>query len=229
MHFIKQIFLDQVEEWVHQRFIRYGKGEFGGPVIDVKVAGDSVKVRGSVDYVTSLGNIIAEGSEIIELEGIITAKREIESVINETLDVKKSSIKKGLHTVEVSGSLESNALCELYEKLPDAYILLDMSAGKQKLKSKKKVPKPGSKIDDGFCSATINIKMLGTLKEELLFDVDDFKEVSVSHRYVITEIVPPEGVKDPAQVRVLAKRGGKILRKVVVDGSEKTSDHELLV
>lgn len=229
MHIIKQIFSDNLEDWVHQRFIRYSRGEFGGPLLGVKITSNALKVNASADYATVLGNAIAKGADHVELKGTIIAKREIEPLVREVLNITKSAARKGLYTLEVLGSLSGSELCELYEKIPDANFLLDITSDKQKLKCKKKLPKPGGKVKDNFCSAKIDSKMLDMVKDEILFDVGSFKEVSVSHKYVISEIVAPEGITDPAQIRVLAKRKGKVLRKVVADGSEATSEHDFSV
>lgn len=71
---------------------------------------------------------------------------------------------------------------------------------------------------------------LKRLREDVFFDVDgDFTEALVEHRYSILEIVVPVGLKDPARIRVDAKRKGFIERKLTVDGRERVSKKEFVV
>ncbi|MFH1788765.1 MAG: hypothetical protein ABH834_05255, partial [Candidatus Altiarchaeota archaeon] len=109
-------------------------------------------------------------------------------------------------------------------------LLFDADSGKGKVRSKKKPPKPGSRVDDNFATADFDSRVAGFLRDEFLFDVSgEFKDVSVSHRYVIEGIVPPDGVSDPARIRVEAKRKGRVDRTVTVDGRETKTSADLLV
>lgn len=232
MHFIKGIFSDSVSDWAHQIFVRYGKGTFDGPALNLK-KGKDIKVKGSADYCNVLGEIISNNVNAdVEVNGKIIAKRDFSSDIKGIIDLKKTSKKKGLFSTEINDRLPSENLKKLYEKIPDAYILIDISANSQKLKSKKSIPKPGSKIDSEFCSANFDISALGDIMNELLFDLKnkEFSEVNVAHTYIINELVALEEVKkDPARFRVEAKRKGTIKRILEVDGQKTESAHELLV
>ena len=232
MHVIKEIFSNSVSDWVHQIFVRYGKGTFEGPVLNIK-RGKDIKAKGSVDYCNILGKIISSGINAdIEISGKIIAKKDFSSDINGILELKNVSKKRGLFNAEVEGILPSDKLKKLYDKIPDAYLLIDISAEKCKLKSKKSVPKPGSKIDSDFCSAAFDMSALDDIMNELLFDLKnkDFTEVNVSHTYMINELVAPEEVKkDPTRFRIEAKRKGTIKRILEVDGQKTERGHELLV
>ncbi len=50
------------------------------------------------------------------------------------------------------------------------------------------------------------------------------KKILVKHQVMIDSIVAPEGEKDFAKIRELAKRKGKIIRIADVDGTEKKSE-----
>jgi len=231
MHYVKGFFTGDVAEWVHDRFVRYGRGSFPGPKLKA-VLKKGVKVTATIEYANVLGELIAKNAEdSVNVSGVVFAKREIESTLKDFLEVRKSKSSKGLCTVEVSGELSGEELAGLYAMIPDAIILVDVKAGKQKLKfKKKKLPKPGGKQVEGFCSATLDAKALDGVKDELLFDVEgDFSEAEVSHEMVIEELVKPEGVTDAATLRKEAKRKGKIKRTLVADGKTTGTQAELLV
>jgi hypothetical protein len=110
--------------------------------------------------------------------------------------------------------------------------LLDIESPGISLKSKKKLPKPGksedAKIDDKFCQLELNTKYWPKVKSEFAFDLPDFKKALAVHTYTITDIILPKGEKDFEKLRILAKRKGKIIRKITLDKQEivKEKDFE---
>jgi hypothetical protein len=229
MHYIKEIFLGKSVDYIHSQFTRYGKGTFDGPALVVK-NGSNIKAEGSIHYANILGEIIAAGAnQNLNVSGIIYAKREIKI----PLDVKKKTVKGDLHTAEVGETIHSDALKMIYDDYKDAYILLDLSAssGNWKLKSKKKPPKPGGKLDEKFCSATLEQKTLSNIMEEILFDAENavFKQAELKHKITIDELVgTPELKKDPARFRTEAQRKGTIKRTLTIDGKTTETTHGFL-
>jgi len=220
MHYVKEFFSGEVPEWVHERFIRYGRGSFAGPKITVK-SGKNIRVSASIDYANILGELIAKNAgDEVSASGMVFAKRDIEPTLKDFFTVGKSKSSKGLRSCEVTGEVSGDELAGLCSMLPDTFILLDLKSGKQKLKfKKKKLPKPGSKLKDSFCVATLAAGALDELRDELLFGVEgDFEEAVVSHELVIEELVKPDGVTDSARLRVESKRKGRIKRTLTVDG-----------
>ncbi len=226
MHFLKQIFSDRVEEWVHQRFVRYSKGTFDGPALNAKISGKTLKVNASADYCNALGGTIAKNSnETFSVSGKIISKEDLSPI-------GKCRKKKGFFILEISKEMSSAELLDVYKKFPDSFALLNLSKGVWKLKCKKNLPKPGSSVDDQFCNAILDLVALDDFMNEILFDMNkkDFKEVSVQHIYEISGIVIPEECKkDPAKARLLAKRKGKIKRILTVDGKKTETEHALLI
>ena len=231
MHYVKGFFSGEVPEWVHERFVRYGRGVFNGPRISVKVRKD-VKVSATIEYVNILGELIARNAEgPIKVSGMVYAKREVEPTLKDFFSISKAKSSKGLYSAEVAGEVSGEELTGLCGMLSDAFLLLDVTAGKQKLKCrKKKLPKPGSGVNDSFCTATLDLDALDKLKSELLFDVEgDFREATVSHEITVEDMVKPAGVTDSARIRIESKRKGKIKRTLTVDGVVKEIDAEILV
>ena len=174
----------------------------------VKVKGSSEYANDFVNLATSLGNV--------KFSGIVLSKQEIKG-----LNGKK---KAGVYVYDFYGNSED------VKKIADTiyYMLLDGEGEGIKLKIKKKLPKPGKgegKVDDKFCQLEADLKYWGQTKEVFFWDLPDCKKVKVAHEYVISEIVAPQGEKDFEKIRVLAKRKGKIIRKIVVDkGGEKKEE-----
>jgi hypothetical protein len=95
------------------------------------------------------------------------------------------------------------------------------------LKCKDSLPKPGGALKDNFCSASFdNLDIV----KEFAFDVDDFKTLSIKHIFKIEDIiVSKEFESDFEKARLNAKRKGKIIRILNVDGKEIKKEHDLLV
>jgi len=232
MNFIREIFEGNPDqEWIHQRFIKYGRGEFSGPYISLKKSKDLLKIRSSADYVNILGMLIAETSNgNLKVDGSVLSREKINTYLETIgLEIGKSQKKKGIFTYKVKGEVDSRALAELYGKLRDGVLLLNLNSGDSNLKVKKKLPKPGSKQDEKFCTGVLGLddRILG----EICFDINvrDFKEIEISHAYRIDEVIIPEDCKDFSLARILAKRRGSIKRTVKVDGDVHEAERELLV
>jgi hypothetical protein len=67
------------------------------------------------------------------------------------------------------------------------------------------------------------------LAEDFVFEVSDFKKAEIDHKFIINEIIQPEGETDYARIRELAKRKGEIIREALIDGIEirKKMDFEI--
>jgi len=233
MDLVGQLFSGNPGGWVHGKFIRYGRGAFDGPEIAVKV-GKAVKVSGSEEYCNAIGFVIvASCPGSFEVSGSVVGKDDFRGLLRDAGIAFKDKSKKGLYSVEVSGEFSSDALNGVYSSAGGVSVLLSLkSAGGRdySLKCKKKLPKPGGKKDSDFFSASLGLDAMKLLVGTVFFDAGgNFTEAIASHKYVITEIVPPAGVADPARIRVDAKRKGVIERKLVVDGKEKVSRKDFLV
>lgn len=107
--------------------------------------------------------------------------------------------------------------------------------GNTEIKIKPKSPKsakPSSKGDKeikvDFCKIRTDDR---DLVNNLLFDVEDFKQVRVNHTLMINEIVVSDELKAEANgdfkiIKEMAKRKGKIIRKLVIDEEESSKEKE---
>ncbi len=231
MNFIKEIFLGNPEQdFIHQKFVRYGRGDFDGPVINLKKSINSIKINASIDYVNSLGELIAKNTDHdLKVSGKLFAKREIGSEL-----VRNREKRRGIYSGDISDVLSPNELLKLYDEFRDAFILVDISSLDRRfnLKTKKKLPKIGSGIDERFCSATFDVSAMADLMSELCFGVnaEGFKEIRISHMYRINHLIIPEEYRDdPKMVRIHAKRKGIIKRIITVDGERTEAEKEFVV
>jgi len=233
MDFIREIFEGNPDQdWIHNKFVKYGKGEFPGPYISIKKSRSLLKISSSADYVNILGMLIVETSTgNLKVDGSILSREEINSYLETLgLEIGKSGKKKGIFTYKVKGDVDSRALAELYSKVRDGILLLNLDSGnKVGLKVKKKLPKPGSKLNEKFCTGVIGLN--DRILDEICFGIDakDFKEIEISHRYRIDEVIIPEDCKDFSLARILAKRKGSVRRTVKVDGAVHEAEKELFV
>ncbi len=218
--FIKKIFIGKTDEICHKQFVRYGKGIFAKRALLNLDVGGAIKVRGSFEWANEFVYLVSELAEV-KISGIVLSKELIEG-----LNGKK---KGGLYGYEFSGN--SSEVKKIADK---AYAtLLDAAGNEIDLKIKKRLPKPGKsgegKINDKFCQLEAGLKYWPKIKEAFFWDLPECKKVKIEHEYIINEIVLPKDEKDFAMLRVLAKRKGKLVRKIVVDGREISREVEMEV
>ncbi|MEM4347519.1 MAG: hypothetical protein QW802_02905 [Candidatus Altiarchaeota archaeon] len=233
MHFIKAIFLKEFNASIHEKFIRYGRGEFPGPVILIEKDNKKIKLSGSVDYVNIVGRIISEFSNQCKCSGKIISKADIEKSLREIVDIIKVK-KSRLQCYEIKGSYLKDDLLKLYDNFFDAYFLFDLKSDNKEfsMKTKKNLPKPG-KFDENFFNATLGINAQSKVSEEIAFDVesfDKFNKVKISHIYFIKKLIVPEGLKDNfKEARIKAKREGIIRRIIETDFGKTQKEIEFSV
>ncbi len=215
MNVIRQLFEGvKDKEQVHQRFVRFGKGEYERFYAAVK-KGKNLKVKTSFDFANDLFEMIAENIDNeAELSGKIICNYDFEK---ESVCEWANFSKRGkLYTAELNTTAKPEVLKEIYEKFKLNFLLVNVKSEQYSLKCGKSLPKPGGKIKDDFCTATLPI----ALSEEFTFGIDqNFKEATIKHIVNITEIEIPEEFKnDLAKARIEALRKGTIKRIIEVDG-----------
>ena len=139
--FIKKIFQDKIDEQVHNQFVRFGRGRYGGRAILVLKKGKKIKLSGSFEYSNDF--VLFASDFNVRFSGIILSK--------EKLDFPNEKKKSNLFVYEVK-DLEGKEIKDIAKK---AYYMLLDAEGEVDLKIKKRLPKPGKsgemKIDDKFC------------------------------------------------------------------------------
>lgn len=229
MNFIKKVFGGNVDEEVHLQFVRFGKGEYRRRFLLSLWKTKKIKVKTSFEFANDLVRLCSEFGDC-KVSGIALSKENISEMMSEN-NIKGDSKEKksGLYYQNDidDQEIKKEQLIEL-EKASYS-TLLDLEGDGFKLKIKKKLPKPGkseNKIDDKFCQLEADEKFYSKIKEDLFWDIPETKKVSISHSVFIDSIVMPKDEKDFAKIREMAKRKGKIIRKIVIDGKEVNSEKE---
>jgi hypothetical protein len=211
--FIKKIWQGKGEE-AHNYFVRFSKGKFENRAVLNLQKSEKIKLRGSYEWANDFVKIISELADV-KFSGIILSK--------ENLELENKKKKSGINEYGVS-DISSEKIKELKDK---AYaMLLDAESSDLSLKMKKKLPKPGKsgggKVDDKFCQLEADLKFWPQIKEA--FMLPECKKAKISHTFLIEEIILPQGEKDFAKIRELARRKGKIIRKMEIDGKESQEE-----
>lgn len=213
---IRKIFSGESDDKTHEYFVRFGKGEYRRRFLISFNRGKKIKIRGSFEWANDFVKFIGENKEV-KYSGTILSKDKIPG--------KEGKKRSGSFAYEI---VESGL-----EGFEDAHwYLLNVNDDDIILKIKKKLPKPGKserKIDDKFCSMDLDLKYWDKIKDTFFWDVPDCKKALIEHDLLINEIVMPEGVKDPVEIRKLARRKGTIKRRIIIDEKENVEEKELLV
>jgi len=219
MNFLKQIFESGADDSMHHKFIRFGKGEYERFLFSIKKGKKNFKVKSSSGFANDFIKIISENTrEKMDIKGEIIAPRDFEKEIEGVVKVAKFSRRGKLYTAELNTEMVPEQLRQIYELFEKNYLLLNINSESFKLKTKSSLPKPGGKVKDDFCSATLPSELL----DEFAWDVNGFETLEIKHILNITDIVVSAEFKnDPARARLEARRKGKITRVLKIDNKEE--------
>ncbi|NQZ84829.1 MAG: hypothetical protein HRU03_03845 [Nanoarchaeales archaeon] len=232
MHYIKDLFEGNMTEHLHNKFIRYSRGDFVGPLLKLKFAKANVKIYASFHFTDELLAIFAEkiGNNEVRAKGTIFWNKDLSPEF-EKLGLKfiKVSKARGIFKYTIDNDVVLKDLVKLMDKY---YVLLNIKHNGLTYSTKKALPKPNKEFGADFCKLTLPGDMKDLIIDEFVFDLEDrnkVKLIEISHQIKVTDIVLPEGEKDFDIARRQAKRVGKIERVVTVDGEENLSERVLNV
>jgi hypothetical protein len=209
--FMKKILSGEISSESRKYFLRFGKGYYKRRFLLSFSMGSKIKIRGSFEWANDFVKFVRKNKDL-NFSGKVMSNEKISG-----LDGRK----KGSSFVYEVEESKLNEFESVY------FYLVNCNDSEIILKIKKSLPKPGKneeKIDDKFCSLDLDKKYLGAVKEAFFWDFPDCKKGRVEHEIVIDEVdIPTEG--DPSKVREMAKRKGKIVRKISCDGKESSREH----
>ena len=229
LNFIKSIINKQVDDFCHKKFIRYSLGEFEKEPFEVKKGKKNFSVKAGPEYYDVLQQFFLQQiNDDIIIDGKIIAQRDVSTDLAR-FGIKPVKITGNGKKALINGTFNHEELTNIFEKLNDTFLLIDLVVGKNTLKMKKSFPR--GKLVSGFCKAKFDLLLFDRFKEEFLWDVSDFIKASITHTYLIEDIqVSNELMKqDPARARKEAKRKGKLIRQLDIDGEVSKEEFELLV
>jgi len=224
MDFINKIFFKKTDDSVHEQFVRFGKGIYPGRAVIKLQKNKDVKISSSFEYSKDFAVLICELADKMSVNGSLVAR----VGIPELGSVKP---KGGVYDYDLDKELTSSELKSLLDKAK--YTLLNIKASGVEFKCKQKLPKPGKaegKVDDKFCQLQVDMKYWPIIRKEFFPDISEgAKRVNIKHTYEVSRIVIPSGIgEDYEKLRLLSKRGGKIIRILEIDKQEskKETDFE---
>jgi len=226
MNFIKKIVDKKIDNSVHLQFQKFSRGEFRDrAIIEAKNSNGKYTIKTSAEFANELVRIMAEklGSQKTQVTGAIVSTNDLTGEIEFTEKKQFQGVKRYLIDKEMSG----DEIINLLDKFPKTFFALSFSVGDDVLKIKPKAPKSGKPGKDGgdikadFCSLKTTDKKIA---ESFIFEKPDFKIAKINHTFFIDKIEMPQGEKDFAKVREMAKRVGRILRKAEIDGEKKEEE-----
>lgn len=213
--FIKKVWEGKGGE-AHSYFVRFSKGRFENRAVLNLQKTSKIKLKGSFEWASDFVNLVSELTQA-NFSGIILSKNK--------LDLENEKKKTGIFQYDVE-NIGSEQIKELTNSV--YAMLLDAETPDIILKIKKKLPKPGKsrekKIDSKFCQLEADLKYLPQIKEA--FMLPECKKAKISHTIIVEEIILPEDEKDFVKIRELARRKGKIIRKMEVDKQESQEEKE---
>lgn len=220
MIFIKKIFLDKCDEEVHRQLARFGKGDYENKALMKIKKGKNLSIKSSFEFCNDFVRLIATNAKgKITVSGVI--------VMFENFNFKDFEISKRgkVYKCEVDFKCSGKELLDICERFKNGWLLLKLKADGFSLSCASSLPKPGGGLKDNFCSFSLG----NEFKDEFAWDVKEFNDLIIKHRYEIKNlVVPKEYEKDFAKARYYAKRGGKLVRELEIDGKKETKEKEFL-
>jgi len=223
MNFIKKIFDGEIDEKVHVQFRKFSKGEFKDRgLVEIKKSKDGATIKTSFEFANDLVATIAQKIQgKTHITGAIICTSDLRNELG--IEIKDMKQFMGVKNMQIDCEMSKEQILEICERFPAAFVLLSFSVNGTTLKIKPKSPKSAkpstsdkeAKAD--FCSVKTNDM---NIVKEFAFDVDAFKHLKIKHAFKIGGIIIPTGEKDPEKIRLLAKKRGKIIRELDIDGKK---------
>ncbi len=222
MHYIKDIFENKKTEHAHNKFIRYSKGEFIGPLIKIKVQKTGIKVGASFHFVDEMLELAADilGEQIIHIKGSLVWNSDLSADL-EKLGIKYLKVTKsrGIFKYILDNDVNLKKFIDVFNNYN---LLITVKTPNFTLVTKPSFPKPNKEFGPDFCKVLFPIELKDKILSEFAFDIEPekIKEVYITHEIDINEIELPKA-ETFEEARRLAIRKGEIRRKIYLNGSDK--------
>lgn len=230
MHYIKDLFENKETEHLHNKFIRYSKGNFCGPLMKIRISKANVKIGASFHYVDELLKFVAEilGDVQVHVKGTLIWNSDLGPELAK-LGIKYSKVTKSRGIFKYL--LENDVPIKTFvETMGNYHVLINIKQEDLSYVTKSSFPKPNKEFGPDFCKVTFPISILDRILEEFAFDVKSAKKlIEIKHSLDITEIKLPEGEEDFEIARKLARRIGHIKREVIVDSESTITEKDFNV
>jgi len=229
MNFIKKIFENKIDDDVHLQFQKFSRGEFTNrALIKVKKVKNNYTITTTAEFANEFVRLVAErlGEKKGKITGAVISTLDLGSEI--TFQSRKQFM--GIKQYGINKEMSGNEIKELVDKLPKAFFALTFNSEKGDiLKIKAKAPKsakPKTKEETpkpDFCKLVTSDEKI---VRDFVWEKSDFKDALIIHDFMIKEIIAPKDEKDFSKMREMAKRKGKIIRKIEIDGVKSVEEKE---
>jgi hypothetical protein len=228
MNFIKKIFQGKSDDLVHLQFQKFSRGEFGNrALINAKRTGNKYTISTTAEFANELLREVAKklGNNKTKVTGAVISTSDLKGEL-EFNEIKQfQGIKKYFIDKEMSG----DEIISLLDKFPKAFFALSFSCDKDStiLKIKPKSPKsgkPGKKDEKPKADFCKLVTMDNELGKSFVFENPGFKKADITHKFVINELIKPQGETDYSKIRELAKRKGKVIREAEIDDKKSVKE-----
>lgn len=221
MNFIKKIFDGKEDESVHLQFQKFSKGEFRNrAIINAKNSSGKYSINTTYEFANGLIEELAKklGDKKANVTGAIISTQDLTG----DLDFKNKKQFMGVKQYIIEKEMSGKEITELINKFPRAFFGLSFKTQDSELKVKAKAPKSAKPSTKGEEKPKADFCKLKTTDREIakdfIFEKPEFKKAEIAHTFLITDLVLPKDEKDFAKIREMAKRKGKIIREVEIDG-----------
>lgn len=222
MHYIKDIYENKITEHAHQKFIRYSKGTFVGPLIKIKVTKATIKISGSFHFVDELLLMLADiiGDKVIHVKGFLIWNTDLSSQLAK-LGIKYSKVTKsrGIFKYFIDNDVNIKQFIEAFNNYN---LLISVKFEDISFVTKSSFPKPNKPFGDDFCKVSFPGSYAKKILSDFAFDVkkENIKDFYAEHEIIVDEINIPKA-DNFEQARRLAKRIGTLKRTIIVNGVKK--------
>ncbi|MEK6914166.1 MAG: hypothetical protein AABW83_00795 [Nanoarchaeota archaeon] len=233
--FINKIFDNENDNLVHIQFSKFSRGEFKNKaMISCKSLPKRIyKINTTSEYANEFVRFLAEklNKNSTNVNGIIVSTRDLTG----ELDFQDKKQFMGIKQYIINKNMTGLDIINLCDKFPNAFFGLNFSVNNTELNIKQKAPKSSKPSTKGESEQKVDFCKLKTDDKELInnliFDIKDFKKIEINHTFLIKEIIIDDKLKgetgnDYALIKEKAKRKGKIIRKIKIDGIEKISEKD---
>ncbi|MEC8339531.1 MAG: hypothetical protein VXZ40_02810 [Nanoarchaeota archaeon] len=222
MHYIKDIFEGNITEHAHNKFVRYSKGSFVGPLVNIKAMSSGVKVSASFHFVDELLMLATQviGNRQVHVKGSLVWNSDLGREL-EDLGIKYSKVTKsrGIFKYVLDNEVPFK---EFVNTFGSYHLLLTVKEDDLTFVTKSSFPKPNKEFGPDFVKAKFPKDFAEKIMGEFAFDCPlKTKEIKISHHINIDDIELPKDSKNFEEARKLAIRKGSIIRITEIDGESK--------
>ncbi len=223
MHYIKDIFENIESKHAHDKFVRYSRGKFVGPLMKIKIASSGIKISGSFHFVDELLILLADylGNKVVHMKGSLVWNQDLTPKLA-NLGIMYSKVSKSRGIFKYTLENEIN-IKDFVDNMIDYNILVNIKEKDSSLVTKNAFPKPNKEFTADFCKASFPISFKNRILEEFAFDIEDknsIKDIIITHEIIINDLEIPQ-IDNFEDARRLAKRKGTIKRITKVNSNEE--------